>query len=121
MLAQPQTPEAWAGHAYHRRLRERRLFAACQIAYVRTAFVADGPARLTLDRRIIGIPTRDWTLEPLSGGRTLLAGRVILELKYRSIPPAMFKNLLAEMKLSPCSVSKYRLCWEAWGGPKAHA
>lgn len=115
MLASETTLADWAGHDYHRRLRERRLTAACQIVYLRTAFVNES-LRLTLDRNIQGAPMREWSFEPRQG-RVLLPDGVILELKFRSTLPASAKGLVADFRLAPTAVSKYRLCWEAWGRP----
>jgi hypothetical protein len=42
---------------------------------------------------------------------------VILELKFRSALPAPFKEVVQDLRLSPSTVSKYRLCREAWGAP----
>src|SRR5262249_37621424 len=64
LLAHPMALVTWSGYWFHRRLRMRRLLPACWIAYQRTAYVgacAEGPLRLTLDRRIRGIPTSAWT------------------------------------------------------------
>jgi hypothetical protein len=106
----------WPGHWFHTRLIERRLGPACRVAYQRTAFVgacAAGPLRLTLDRRIRGVLTNEWGLAPVDGGRAVLAGRVVLELKFHAALPGPFKELVWEMMLAPGAVSKYRLCREA--------
>ena len=39
---------------------------------------------------------------------------MILELKFRSALPALFKQMIATMNLTLASVSKYRLCRDAW-------
>lgn len=108
---------AWLGHWFYRRLRMRRLQPACRIAYQRTAYVGscrEGPLRLTLDRHVHGIPADDWSLDPFEGGLPLLAGQVILEFKFRMALPALFKEVIQEMRLSPSTVSKYRRCRAAW-------
>jgi hypothetical protein len=119
-LAHPMSLVTWPGHWFHRRLLTRRLGPACQIVYQRTAYVGscpEGPLRLTLDRRVHGILTDEWSLAPFEGGLPLLTGQVILELKFRAALPAPFKEVIADLRLSPRSVSKYRLCREAWGAP----
>lgn len=120
LLTHPMSVVTWPGHWFHRRLLMRRLLPACHIIYQRTAWVGsspEGPLRLTLDRRVHGILTSDWNLAPFEGGLPLLTGQVILEFKFRSALPALFKELVQDMRLSPRSVSKYRLCREAWGVP----
>jgi hypothetical protein len=71
--------------------------------------------RVTLDRDIRGILSDSWRLEPFEGGLPLLKGRVILELKFTEAAPLPFKQLMNDLRLTPQSVSKYRLCREAWG------
>jgi VTC domain-containing protein len=116
LLAQPMSLVTWPGHEFHRRLQLRRLAPACQIAYERSAYVGagpDGPLRLTLDRRLRGALAAAWTAPGIDGGVSLLAGQVILELKFRAALPGPFKALVADLRLSPQPVSKYRLCREA--------
>ncbi len=128
VLLPPLSLVDWPGHWFHHSLLVRRLSPACLIAYQRTAFAgacAEGPLRLTLDRRVRGTLTDEWALAPVEGGLPLLAGQVIVELKFRSAMPAPFKDLVTGMRLVPRAVSKYRLCREAWGVPSlrgaAHA
>jgi VTC domain len=120
LLAHPLSLVDWPGHWFHRRLLARRLGPACRIAYQRTAYAgtsADGPLRLTLDRRVRGLLTTAWDLTPFDGGLPLLTGQVILEFKFRSALPVLFKEIIAAFRLSPRTVSKYRLCRGAWGAP----
>ncbi len=117
LLALPASLANWAGHWFHRRLLRRRLFPACRIVYERTAFVGscpEGPLRLTLDRRLSGVLTGEWGLGPVEKGLPLLAGQVILELKFRRALPAPFKEIVCDLRLSPTPVSKYGLCRRAW-------
>lgn len=117
LLALAASLADWPGHWFHRRLRMRRLVPACRVGYQRTAYVGsclEGPLRLTLDRRLLGILTDDWGLGPVEGGLPLLAGQVILELKFRRALPAPFKELVRDLRLNPTSVSKYGLCRRAW-------
>jgi len=109
---------AWDGCWFQRRLLARRLQPACQITYDRVAHVGmenDSPLRLTLDRGILGARASAWDVAEPHDGRRLLAGQVVLELKYRSVLPARFKQLIHEFQLTPQPVSKYRRCIEAWG------
>jgi hypothetical protein len=118
LLAHPMSLVTWPGHWFHNLLSQRRLLPACLIVYERTAYVgscADGPLRLTLDRRLRGVLTCDWKVPAFEGGLPLLAGQVILEMKFHSALPAPFKEVVAGLKLSPTGVSKYRLCRLAWG------
>jgi hypothetical protein len=120
LLTHPMSLVNWPGHWFHRRLLARRLGPACQIIYQRTAYVGacpESPLRLTLDRRVHGILTDEWSLAPSDGGLPLLTGQVILEFKFRLALPAPFKEVIADFRLSPRTVSKYRLCREAWGAP----
>ena len=122
-LAHPMALLGWPGHWFHRSLLLRRLQPACLIAYERTAYVGSGPhgpLRLTVDRRARGMLSSAWRPIPFEGGMPLLTGQVILELKFRSAMPAMFKELVQDMRLNPGTVSKYRLCREALGEPSAH-
>jgi len=122
LLAQEALDPTWPGHWFHRRLVARGLGPACRIAYERVAFIGasvEGPLRLTLDRQVRGRPTSEWGVGPFEGGLPLLFGKVILELKFRSALPSAFKELVADLRLVPTGVSKYRLCREAWGVPAA--
>jgi hypothetical protein len=118
VLKQPASALEWVGHWFHQRLIAKRLQPACQISYDRTAFVgmsATGPVRLTLDQRIVGVLANEWSFRPVDGGLRLLSGKVIVEFKYRSALPILFKGLIMDLRLSPTPVSKYRLCREACG------
>ena len=106
----------WPGAWFQQRLIERGLRPTLQVSCVRSAFLqsgADGPLRLTLDRHLVGVPNPDWTLLSSHGGLPILTGQVVLELKYQNALPALFKQLLADMVLTSCPVSKYRLAMHA--------
>jgi hypothetical protein len=123
-LAQPLSPQTWTGHEYHRRLRENRLLPACEIAYQRTAFMgssSESSLRLTLDRSIFGCVTRTITLDPVKNGVQVLRDKVILELKFRNVLPALFKGLVRDLSLAASTVSKYRLCCQAHDLPTTRA
>src|SRR6202011_4628261 len=107
-LARPLSVVTWPGHWFHRRLLARHLGPACRIAYLRTAYVgacAEGPLRLTLDRRARGALGRDWDVGPPEAALPLLRGQVILELKFRAALPGPFKELVQDRKLCPSAVS----------------
>lgn len=117
-LRQPELDPAWSGHWFHRRMLLRQLQPALRICYDRVAHIgtsAEGPLRLTLDHNIHCVPAEDWDVGEPAGGLPLLHEQVILELKYRSSLPALFKRLLHEMGLNPSPVSKYRLGVHCWG------
>jgi hypothetical protein len=120
-LAEPDSDANWAGHWFHRRLTARRLGPACRVAYTRLAFVGvcpESPLRLTLDRELYGVLAQGWSLAPVENGLPLLNGKVIVEFKYRLALPLPFKELVADLRLTPAVVSKYRLCREAWGATR---
>ena len=71
--------------------------------------------RLTFDRRIRGILTTDWSLGAFDGGLSLLESQVICEFKYQVFLPALFKEIIQAMHLSPGPVSKYRTFLRAMG------
>jgi hypothetical protein len=106
----------WSGQWFVRRLSKSRLRPICQVTYLREAYAGqqEGPVRLTMDRDLQGLMQPEWQFVPPLGSRPLLANQVILELKYRSIMPTAFKQLLTDLCLSPAAVSKYRRCREAW-------
>lgn len=108
----------WPGHWFHRHLVRRRLLPVCRIAYHRVALIgesATGPVRLTLDRRVRGQLTGEWNVNPLEEGLPVLDDQVICEFKYRVLMPALFKDILQAMQLTPRPVSKYRAFLQASG------
>jgi hypothetical protein len=101
----------WPGRWFERRLTVRGLEAVCQLSYHRLAretATDRGPARLTLDQGIeaVAITTPRFSADE---GLPVLGERFILELKFRSHVPAVFKQLIEEFALTPHAVSKYRL------------
>ena len=115
-LADP-TAGHWAGQWLQRRIAARRLLPMCQVSYSRTARGIDtpaGPARLTIDQSLCAQPIDGIGFAPASG-TPFLDGRQIVELKFRSALPVIFKRLIEEMVLSPVTVSKYRLGMTAAG------
>jgi hypothetical protein len=113
-LALLARPDYW----FHRRLLRLDLSPACRIAYERNAFVGAG-LRLTLDRHVRGMLENEWDLAPVDAGLPLLNGQVILEFKFFAALPVPFKELVADLRLKPAAVSKYRLCRTAWGATAA--
>jgi hypothetical protein len=117
-LAHPMSAIDWPGHWFHRHLLRRQLVPVCRIAYERVALVghsAEGPLRLTFDRRVRGVLTRDWCVEAFDGGHPLLTDGVVCEFKYRGFVPALFKDVIGRMGLTPAPVSKYRAFVRAAG------
>jgi hypothetical protein len=96
----------------------------CCISYERTAFVGTsdfGPIRLTADRG----PTGQLSDSPLPGltveGPPLLPEQVVLEMKFLSAMPPVFKELVAQFQLDKTGFSKYRHCVKAMEIPKEKA
>jgi hypothetical protein len=116
LLARPLSLATWPGHWFHYALRSCRLVPVCRVAYHRKAFAcAAARLRLTLDRHVHGGLTDDCDPALAEGGLPLVGGRVVLELKFRVAMPGVFEELVRDLGLCPCPVSKYRLCREAWG------
>jgi hypothetical protein len=74
----------------------------------RFARTAEGPARLTLDQDLRAVSINGPQFSGIDGS-LVLPGQMILELKYRQHPPAIFKRLVEEFALEPQRTSKYRL------------
>lgn len=120
LLAHPMSLTDWPAHWFHKRLVARRLSPACQVAYQRMAYVGacpESPLRLTFDRHVRGVLTSEWSVNSLAAGLPLLDRQVIVEFKFCSALPGPFKEIISELRLSPRTVSKYRLCRVAWGLP----
>jgi hypothetical protein len=104
--------KGWPGHWFHRRVLARELAVVCQVAYERTALVhsnGHGPIRMTLDRNVRAVATRELAFHALGAEPSLTGDRAILELKfYREIPP-VFEEMIAKFELSACPISKYRI------------
>lgn len=101
----------WPGYWFHRRVAARKLRPVCQVSYTRMArgVMRDGePVRLTLDSHLLALPATDLRFAH-EGGAPILANRLILELKFRGAPPALFRRLAEDFALTPGAASKYRL------------
>jgi hypothetical protein len=116
-LLEPAADPAWPAYWFQRRLLDRGLQPTCQISYDRTAHVGmngEGPMRLTLDRNVTCAAAHDWRVGQAQATLQLLRNTVVLELKYRTALPTLFKRLVHDFKLSAAPGSKYRLAVEAW-------
>ncbi|MCU0703451.1 MAG: polyphosphate polymerase domain-containing protein [Fimbriiglobus sp.] len=91
------------------------LRPVCVVSYRRSAFIGDGAVRMTLDREAFGITTAAVSLDPISTGTPLLTDLVVVELKFMTGLPALFKEAVERFRLQPTGVSKYRRCVRAAG------
>src|SRR5687768_14198043 len=110
-LISEQPTSKWAGTWYHRRLLLRKLQPICQIAYDRTARVTmtqHGPIRLTIDENLEAARLNNLKFES-SPGIAVSPQKFIIEVKFRSVLPPIFKSLVQEFALTPAPMSKYRL------------
>lgn len=111
---EPDNPAAW----FVRQVRFRDLRPVCRVGYERTAFMGtgpEGPVRLTLDRGLVGGSGSSWMPDVLNDGLLLLGDSVVLEMKYQTVLPSVFRELLAELPVTAQRASKYRLCVDALG------
>jgi len=93
------------------------------VSYTRTARVSntpEGPARLTMDEGMTAFASESFTFEARPAV-ALLDGHLILELKYRSVLPTVFKELVEAFVLTPRRSSKYRTAAETLGLVRIHA
>lgn len=117
-LASPQVNPGWAGFWFFRRISAREISPRCQISYERVARVgpsANGSIRLTVDRNIQCWPSNEWAFTGMEGGKEILPGMGILELKYQGQVPAAFRGLIEMLAVERASISKYRLGIKAMG------
>jgi len=111
----------WPGAWFHARLAVRGLKPVCCVSYQRMArtvsptSISDGLSRLTLDDALSAAPAGDIRFDEPRSGEDILAGQLILELKYRVSPPAIFRRLVEEFALTTATASKYRLGMRALG------
>lgn len=99
-----------SGAWFHRRTETRALSAVCQVSYTRMARALDtstGSARLTLDQSLRVAPVS--RVQFSSDAGEVVCSALILELKFKSHLPTIFKQLVEECHLSPQTASKYRL------------
>lgn len=122
-----ESGNAWDGSWFVKRLIARGLHPACQLSYRRMArgvATDSGHARLTLDQGVAARATDDPRFD-LPGGIEILPEHLILELKFRREVPAIFRRLIAELRLSPQPASKYRIAMTTLNegpaaGPSTH-
>jgi VTC domain-containing protein len=103
--------ERWSGSWFAERIAARNLGPVCQVSYSRTARVGmtnDGPIRLTLDEQLSALDAVGFAFRH-ERGRTVVERAIILEMKYRSTVPVIFRELVEAFRLTPRPVSKYRL------------
>ena len=102
---------------FRRRLEVRRLAPVCQVSYLRMARggqTPDGAARLTLDHALVATATAAYSFDA-PAMTPLLGDEMILELKYRGVAPAVFRQLVETFALQPRRASKYRVAAAALG------
>jgi len=105
------TTSDWEGFWFHRRVLRKGLGPSCVLSYERTAFgkpFDDGNIRLTLDRHLVSQRMPAWDFPRPGVGLPILTGQAILELKYQTALPTLFKDLLETFRLQPSANSKYR-------------
>jgi hypothetical protein len=110
--------EDWEGHWFHRRILLKGLGPSCALSYDRTAFgkpAEEGTMRLTLDRHIFSLRTGSWEFPNPGKGLPALRNQAILELKYQTVLPTLFKEVLEVFGLQPSAHSKYRSALQSWG------
>lgn len=104
-------------HWFTRRVAIRRLQPVCRVSYLRMARLAEtssGRVRLTLDYSLSASTGEGFAVEG-SAPAALLAGQMILELKYGGVTPAVFRELADTFALTPGRASKYRTAADALG------
>jgi hypothetical protein len=117
-LAEGSAPEDWPGRWFYRRMAMRALRPTCLVAYRRVAMVGDGPRgpiRLTVDRGFLCRSAAGFDPPAVDDGRVLFPGQGVVELKFRTAMPALFKTLVRDHGLVPARASKYRAAVEACG------
>ena len=110
-LAKPRGEAEWGGRWFEQRIAARRLAPVCQVSYHRTARMAvtgSDIVRLTVDDSLAARATSELSfgVEDL---HPVLAGRAIVELKYRHTIPTIFKRMVEQFALTAQQASKYRL------------
>lgn len=111
-------PAEWGVGWFTADVAELGLRPVCAVSYRRAAYVGASPAgsvRLTLDRAAFGTPTAGVSLDPITAGIPLLSDVVVVELKFLSALPGLFKTAVERFRLQPTGVSKYRRCVRAAG------
>jgi hypothetical protein len=102
----------WRGNWFRRRVEARGMSPVCQISYERTALVGEtdsGSIRLTVDDGLCASRVARPVFAPLADCVPLLNGQSILEMKFRLAMPDVFREMVELFRLSPQTISKYRL------------
>ena len=97
-------PPTGPGCCFARRIELRGLVPTSLVSYRRVAGVGEdtyGPIRLTIDRDFLCRTCRRDPCPKLSGGPPVFAGLGVVELKYRTAMPSLFKTLIAEQRTRP--------------------
>jgi hypothetical protein len=105
------SPIGWAGGWFEDRVRFRGLRPTCQVAYRRTARVADVRGRLmrlTVDDDLRAIGATEFAFRDDRGAQMLLQ-HVIVELKFAGDLPLLFQLLTERFQMQAGPISKYRL------------
>ena len=87
------------------------------MSYDRTARYgqsANGPVRLTIDTNLRVLPMPDRAFLP-GVGFPVMEETAIVEMKYRRELPAVLRRAVEMFKLTPATVSKYRVGFDALG------
>jgi hypothetical protein len=111
----PRAAHAW----FVRDLRALDLAPVGRVRYLRRALYAPGaaqPVRVTFDRGVRGSLASGWVLDAEGEERPLFEGAVICEFKFLGVLPALLRSVIADLRLAPTGVSKYRACVRAFAG-----
>jgi hypothetical protein len=105
----------WSGDWFLKRVADRRLQPAIQIAYrrfARTSTFGGESLRLTIDSEMNARPIDDWSIASSSQNdlqhRLPFGEHEILELKFNNHMPHLFKELLSTFEIPETGFSKYR-------------
>lgn len=102
---------------FRSRVSVRQLAPVCRVSYLRTARLAstpEGRMRMTLDYSLSASTADAFTLDAAAPA-ILLAGQMILELKFRGPMPAVFRELADTFAITPGRASKYRVAADTLG------
>jgi hypothetical protein len=110
--------EEWPVSWFKQELDQLNLQPMCAATYQRLAYLgssSNGSIRLTMDRKAYGRVQSDHDLTPAVDGFPLVTDLVIVEFKYLSSLPSLFKSAIEQLQLKPTGVSKFRRCLRAAG------
>ena len=116
-IGEPEADPTWPGYWFHHRLLFRGLLPLVQISYDRTArlSIVDGdPVRFTMDTNLRVLPMPDRAFLP-GVGFPVMEETAIVEMKYRRELPAVLRRAVEMFKLTPATISKYRVGFDALG------